>query len=228
MNETDRNILESLRHVLDSDRFSSQSRLPPERELAVELGISRFALRKALAILEEEGRIWRHVGRGTFVGLRPEPSEEEMPSVISATNPTEIMEARLILEPNLAALAALRATMSEFSKMELFLDRSKEAINTADFQHWDGLLHQTIAKATDNSLLISIFMVIHNVRASNIWGRLKEASDTVERREIYYCQHHDLVEALKDRDPVRAERIMREHLETLREHLLEIHEPQRL
>lgn len=225
MNETDRNILESLRHLLDSDRFPHQSRLPPERELSVELGISRSALRKAFAILEEEGKIWRHVGRGTFVGPRPEPSEEEMSSVISATNPTEIMEARLILEPNLAALAALRATISEFSKMELFLDRSKEAINTAEFQYWDGLLHQTIAKATDNSLLISIFMVMNNVRASNIWGRLKEASDTIERRKIYFRQHRDLIEALKDRDPVRAERIMREHLETLREHLLEFHKP---
>jgi len=57
--------------LLISGRYPAQSRLPPERELAVLLGVSRSGLREGLEILEAEGRIWRHVGKGTFVGPRP-------------------------------------------------------------------------------------------------------------------------------------------------------------
>lgn len=220
--ESDRDPIKHLRNFLIDGRFSPQSRLPAERVLADKLGVSRAALRKALAALEAEGRIWRHVGRGTFVGPRPELRQEGLSSVTAVTNPGEIMEARLVLEPRLAGLAAVRATMKELSEMEMVVNRSREAIDTAAFEHWDELLHQAIAKATDNSLLLSIFMVIHNVRQSDIWGSLKKASLSKEHREIYVEQHHELVRALGDRDALKAERRMREHLETVRQHLLEI------
>lgn len=211
-----------LRNLLAEDRFPPRSRLPAERILAKDLGVSRAALRKALAALEVEGRIWRHVGRGTFVGPRPEPRQEGLSSLTALTNPGEIMEARLLLEPRLAGLAAVRATMTELSEMEMVVDRSREAIDTEAFEHWDELLHQAVARATDNSLLVSIFMVIHNVRQCDIWGNLKKASLSKERREIYFEQHHQLVKALGERDALKAERRMREHLETVKQHLLEI------
>ena len=215
-------IVAKLREFLESNRFPPQSRIPPERVLVDKLGVSRTSLRKGLSALEEEGRIWRHVGRGTFVGPRPEPDEKGLTTVKAVTNPTEIMEARLALEPKLAGIAALRSTMDELSQMENYLERSKEAVDTRAFEHWDGLLHETIAKATDNSLLISLFMVIHNIRESDIWGGLKEASLTTERKKLYWRQHKDLVKTLKDRDAVQAERIMRNHLETVSKHLLEL------
>jgi DNA-binding FadR family transcriptional regulator len=80
----------------------------------------------------------------------------------------------------------------------------------------------SIAKATDNSLLISLFTVIQKMRQSNIWGSLKEALLTNVRRKIYYQQHRNLVEALKDRNAVKAEQLMREHLEMVRKHLLDL------
>jgi DNA-binding FadR family transcriptional regulator len=222
MGEAVRHAVKSLRELLEDDRPPGKGRLPAERVLAERLGISRTALRKALATLEEEGLIWRHVGRGTFVGPRPEPGGEEISSVTSVTNPGEIMEARLVLEPKLASMAAVRATMSELAHMEGLEFRSRDAVNTASFENLDGLLHQAIAKATDNSLLISLFMVIHKVRQSDIWGNLKKKTLSNEHRKIYVEQHRSLVKALMNRDAVRAERLMREHLETVRQHLLEI------
>jgi DNA-binding FadR family transcriptional regulator len=221
MGGTARHALENLRELLEDDRFSTGGRLPPERTLAGKLGISRSALRKALDALEEEGKIWRHVGRGTFVGTKPQSGQEELSSVSSVTNPGEIMEARLVLEPKLASMAAVRATMSELAHLETIEIRSREAVNTAAFEHWDGLLHQNIAKATDNSLLISLFMVIHKVRQSDIWGSLKKATLNNVHRKIYLEQHQKLVKALKDRNASMAEKLMREHLETVRQHLLE-------
>ena len=75
-------------------------RLPPERELAEELGVSRGTLRKALADLEVEGLIWRHVGRGTFVGNRPVETVQDLGEVTRRTNPAGVMEARLRWSPS--------------------------------------------------------------------------------------------------------------------------------
>jgi DNA-binding FadR family transcriptional regulator len=214
--------LKKLRDLVEGDKFASHKRLPPERKLAGELGVSRAVLRRALSILEGEGKIWRHVGRGTFVGSPAEASPEDVSRVSARTNPAEIMEARMILEPKLASLAALRATKNELAQMELYLKKSEEAIDTGSFEKWDELLHWSIAQATDNSLLTSLFRVIQKIRESNIWGSLKEASLTSARRKIYSQQHCDLVEALKDRNAVKAEGLMRGHLEMVRKHLMEI------
>jgi DNA-binding FadR family transcriptional regulator len=202
-------------------QFSGQNRLPPERTLSEKLGFSRSALRKALAVLEREGKIWRHVGRGTFLGPRPESAPEDISRVSAVTNPAEIMEARLILEPKLAALSALRATQNDLKDMEICLKRSKEATETAGFEKWDEQLHWRVAKSADNSLLVSLFAVIQKMRQSNIWGNLKEASLTNARRRIYSQQHQEVFKSLKTRNALQAESLMRKHLETVRSHLLE-------
>ena len=59
--------------VLESPDYPANSRLPAERALSVQLGLSRSALREALEILEAQGKVWRHVGQGTFIGTRPAP-----------------------------------------------------------------------------------------------------------------------------------------------------------
>lgn len=222
MRGLDPHTLKKLRDLLDSRRFAVQKRLPPERTLAAELGVSRAVLRKALAVLEGEGKIWRHVGKGTFIGSPATVGPQDVSKVSATTNPAEIMEARLILEPKLASLAALRATNNDLAEMEGSLKRSKEAVDTASFERWDERLHWHIAKASDNSLLISLFMVIQKMRQSNIWGNLKELSATNARRRTYFQQHCDLIKALKERNGARAERLMREHLETVQKHILEI------
>ncbi len=220
MRNGEKDLLQKLRNLLASRRFAVQKRLPPERALAEELGVTRSVLRKALAVLEREEKIWRHVGRGTFIGSSPAAGAADISRVSAATNPAEIMEARLILEPRLASLAALRATKNELAAMEAFLKKSKEAADTAEFEKWDELLHGSIARAADNSLLLSLFSIIQQMRQSDIWGRLKVASVTGERRKTYCGQHAGIVGALKDRNAVAAERMMREHLEAVRTHLI--------
>ena len=103
-------ILERLRGALSSGRFPDQGRLPAERVLAEEFGVSRSTLRNSLGVLEAEGRIWRHVGRGTFVGERPSVDAPALSALVNQTHPEEVMEVRLALEPRIASLAARRAT----------------------------------------------------------------------------------------------------------------------
>src|SRR5215203_6532918 len=93
------------------------TRLPPERRLVEMLGLNRPALRKALAVLESEGQIWRHVGKGTFVGSRPTIAQGDMSAIARKTNPGEVMRTRILLEPEVAAMAALNATPAHVAEM---------------------------------------------------------------------------------------------------------------
>ena len=101
--------LERLRALLEEGAFSQNQRVPPERSLAAQIGIGRRALRRALEVLEAEGRIWRHQGKGTFLGPRPTEPHINLEELSKRTHPLEVMHARLEIEPSLARLAALRA-----------------------------------------------------------------------------------------------------------------------
>lgn len=214
------NSVQQLRESLKSGRYPDQSRLPPERVLAVELGISRVALRRALTVLEAENLIWRHVGRGTFAGPRPRATHDAWFTIADITNPAEIMEVRLVFEPKIAAMAALRATPGDIEQMQKALLKAEAAPDTTSFELWDGALHQAIAKSTGNSLLISFFNTINNLREDKIWGRLKEASFTQDRKITYCKQHQKLVAAIVDRNSIKADRTMRVHLEMVQKNLL--------
>src|SRR5689334_18399594 len=102
MTESD-TALQELRTMLSEIDVTAESRLPPERDLARRFGVQRPALRKALAVLESEGQIWRHVGKGTFVGSRPSVAQGDVTAIARQTNPSEVMGTRVLLEPEVAA-----------------------------------------------------------------------------------------------------------------------------
>src|SRR5689334_15518524 len=101
--------LEKLRALLQSDSLDADGKLPTERMLSEILGVSRRSIRRALEVLEAEGRIWRRQGSGTFAGKRPDGWSNHVDSIIADTDLMEIMEVRLRVEPQLAQLAAIRA-----------------------------------------------------------------------------------------------------------------------
>lgn len=212
-------IFKQLNTLLESGRFPAQSRLPAERQLAAELKTTRGTLRQALALLEAKGLIWRHVGQGTFVGRPPASDEPNLAMLMKSTNPTEIMEARLILEPKIAGLAALRATADDISQLERCLEKSAVAADHQAFELWDGTLHETIAAASHSVLLKSLLNVMTRLREDELWGRLKKASLNPERQGAYNSQHRRCVDAIKNRDIGEAEEAMRDHLETVQENL---------
>ena len=109
-------ILDALREWLE--RHDSGTRLPPERTLADTLATSRPALRKALAVLEAEGRILRQVGRGTFTTTPPTQDFVGLAALTARTSPHDAMMARLALEPELANLAALHATPLDIRQLQ--------------------------------------------------------------------------------------------------------------
>lgn len=211
--------LEMLHDRLVSGRYQLGERLPSERLLCAELGISRSGLRKVLSHLEAEDLVWRHVGKGTFAGPRPALGAESFRIVTSKTNPLEIMEARLMLEPHVAGAAAQRASFQEIERLALCAKRNHEANDLETNEKWDVLFHETLVIATRNSLLIALYGGISKMRLSDEWCLRKQHWITPENWESFKRQHADVVQAVRERNGERAERAMREHLISVSKHI---------
>lgn len=208
-----------LLRYIEQSGLKNGDRLPPERDLSVILGLTRTALRRSLAMLEADGRIWRHVGRGTFIGGRP---MADLPSDIPAdANPQEVMELRMMLEPRAAGLAALRATTRDMADIERALEASVTAVEMETFEHWDAAFHRAVITACGNRMLMRLYELVHAARSDRLWGRLKRASLTPARRLLYIDQHRRIAAAIVDRDAATAEREMAAHLREVRDNLFQ-------
>jgi len=209
-----------LDEMLRENRFQPQSRLPPERELARQLAVSRMSLRAGLERLEADGRIWRHVGQGTFVGPRPEMPPKKLSFITANTSPAEVLEARLAIEPQIARMAAHRASGLQISDMMILVQKGRAAGDPATWESWDGQFHRALCLATGNRLLLSIFDSFNAMRRQKTWSRLRQAVLTQERRRHYAEQHQKIMEAVSSRDAARAELAMRAHVEDVTRSLL--------
>lgn len=197
-------------------------RLPTERELVARFATARSAARRTLAQLEAEGQITRSVGRGTFVAMPADEARlESVRGLLGAVHvsPAELMEARIRFEPEMAEMVVTHATAADFGRMELCLERAERGATLDDFELWDAALHQAIAAATHNRLVIRVFDLFTIVRQQAEWGRLKDRIVTPERRLDYQRQHRVIVEALRDRDAQRARQAITAHLVYARRNL---------
>lgn len=214
--------LRQLRILLDEGRFAADQRLPPERHLAAQIGIGRRALRRALEVLEAEGRIWRHQGKGTFLGPRPVHTETGLEELSNRTNPLEVMDVRLEIEPILARLASLRASNGDVERLLHLAEKTASSTDADGYELWDSALHRAIAEAAGNSLLLAIFDMIDRIRQDTNWQVLRERARSKDRLSAYVEQHRHVIAAISQREAHAAERAMREHLEAVRESLLQV------
>lgn len=205
---------------IDSGIWPDGFQLPTERALANEYGLARNTVRRALKALEEEGRLVRQVGRGTFVRTLPAGDGGEILERMRAASPADIMEVRLIIEPQVAALAASRASADDLAEIERLLRSSISAKGIAEFEQWDAQLHMAIFKATKNALLMDYCAAINAVRSQPKWYRLKQRAHTPALRSVYDRQHGAIVAALRERDPEAARRAQHQHLAAVRDNLL--------
>jgi DNA-binding FadR family transcriptional regulator len=213
-------LLQSLQEAIDTGRWKPGERMPTERALSVQYGVARNTIRRALQQLEDAGRIARHVGRGTFVEQGKRRPPNDLARRIENASPTEIMEVRLIIEPQAAECAAARANGAEIDAMAECLTQGEKAPTIAEFEMWDGLFHQALIASCRNQLLIDIYDAINAVRRKADWAALKERVVTPARRTVTEKQHRGIVAALKARDAQRAGLEMKSHLLDVRRSLV--------
>lgn len=202
-----------LRAFIDAGGYRPGDRLPPERELIGSLGMTRNTLRKGLEALEREGAIWRHVGKGTFVAARGgKGAAAGLGELSRQLSPVQLMRARLALEPAIAREAAANASAEHVAKLSAARDRAVAAASWDAYEAEDDAFHRSVAEATGNILLLSLFDHLNQVRRAVAWNSVIRQSDRPTREHSSFAEHDRIVAAIEMRDPVAAHAAMREHL----------------
>jgi GntR family transcriptional regulator, transcriptional repressor for pyruvate dehydrogenase complex len=190
-------------------------KLPPERDLASMMHVSRPSLREALRALAMQNIVEIRQGSGTYVtSLKPDLLVEHLDFVFFLDDSTfaELLEARLMLEPSIAAVAACRASDEELSRLRVCMERASEAVDDPDaFLAADLALHEAITSAAHNQIM-SRFMA-SLVRLGMASRRRTVTLPGVRSQSLQY--HRAIVDALLRRDSEAAAGIMRQHLEAL-------------
>lgn len=216
--------LVQLQAYLAQHDLPSDSRLPAERELCEVLGVSRGDLRKALALLEKEGKIWRRVGKGTFIGSGPLEETVAIAEISGRTNPADLMRSRLIVEPEIAREAALHATQDDILAMRRSLVQTRAAVTWRQYENLDNLLHRQIAQASRNTVLLGLFDVLNAIRRAVVWGRLRVEPARPPADHHSFAEHDRIVDAIENRDLGGAASAMRSHLQSVERRLIPLRE----
>ncbi len=205
-------VVQRIKDLLSRGELKAGSRLPPERELAEMLSISRPSLRTALKALSVMGIIRAKPGAGTYIAdSLPEVFTEPMHfmTLINQTSVEELFEARRIIEAGLAELAAERATAEDLVLLAQEIEGMREAINDPEnFLKHDVRFHQVMARAANNKLMSGVMDTIAQLLFHIRRQTINHASDLEDAIEW----HQKIVEALRKRDVKRAKDMLSGHL----------------
>jgi len=207
-----RQVAAQLSSLMANGEFPEGSRLPSERDLAEQLGVSRPSVREGLIALEVQGKVEVRVGAGIFVA-RARPVAVVDP-LAEGQGPFELLRARWLVEGEIAAEAARNASPEELGVVRSAVaemearHRQKRDAETADRN-----FHIGIAKATHNGALVSVARDLWDQGRGAIWKRMEHHFQTPELRVAVFRDHGAILTALEARDARGARAAMRQHLE---------------
>jgi GntR family transcriptional repressor for pyruvate dehydrogenase complex len=207
-------VKSQLLKMISSGQLTPGDRLPPERELAVEMGVSRNVVREALRSLVDANVLQARQGAGVFVAsLDIESLMEPLELVLSLERATlqSLVQARLVIEPGIAALAAVHGSDEDIQALEDLVQEGswRGAHDSGRHLEIDVELHARIVRMAGNPFLIRIMESVGRLARSsrdftNPFPRMREAAQ---------ADHERIVAALRARDPEEAREAMRHHLE---------------
>jgi len=220
-------IVDQIVELIRKGEFPNTTQLPPERDLAEQLGVSRASLREALSALQILGLVETRPGQGTFVCAEKVPSllqygaswlyEEE-------ESPFAILKARKTVEPYIAALAAGQRSNASLKRLDEILDSVEaDPSDRTIFTEGDRKFHKAIAEATDNPVLVSMMSIVHELMGHRLWLTLMMNSTlaTAGRVQEALGEHRRVYEAIKAQDEKAAAARMKEHLESVERYMIE-------
>jgi GntR family uxuAB operon transcriptional repressor len=222
----------TLYEELSDARYRVGDRLPPEREIAERLGVSRAVVREALIMLELMGLV--EVRKGSGIYLIKQPSKHSSNGEIESSldkddvGPFEMMQARQLLESHVAEFAATQATKKDIMKMRDALELEKQNIDVLDDNHaGDKLFHFAIAEATQNSVLVDLVENLWERRESSpMWKQLHSHITDQTYRKKWLVDHENILLAIQQKKPDAARMAMWRHLENVKDTLLILSEHQ--
>lgn len=206
-----RKIARQLSGLIAAGEFKPGQRLPAERELAQQLGVSRPSVREALIALEIEGKVEVRVGSGVFV-CQPTPQEAAPES--EGEGPFELIRARMVVEGETAACAAREASPAEVVEMRAALDELKRAQASAQSTEApDRAFHLAVARATHNGPLLAVVQMLWDQGRGAIWKTMERHFETPALRAATLKDHRAVLDAIAAGDARAARKAMRAHLE---------------
>ncbi|MDE1177564.1 MAG: FadR/GntR family transcriptional regulator [Edaphobacter sp.] len=209
-------VVEHVRALIASGEVKPGDRLPPERELARELQISRSSLRAGIGFLSAMGVLKSRHGAGTFVSSGPPALDSNSLSVLGVLHgflPWQMFEARLVLEASVAALAAERATDEHIAELaEEVAEMYASLDDPQEYLIHDVRFHRTIARAAGNPILAALMETITANLYENRQHTVHHSQDLKESAEM----HREIFRAIRTRNGAAARRTMEQHLNLAR------------
>ncbi|WCM20533.1 FadR family transcriptional regulator [Paraburkholderia bryophila] len=204
-------IADQIRSLIQSGGFAPGSRLPPERDLAQQLGVSRPSLREALIALEISGSVEIRQGSGVYVCRAADRPVNAIAGL--GESPSELMQARAVLEGAVIVLATALITPDRLARLRETLDAMRANIDEgrSPLDH-DRAFHVCIAEMSGNSVLVRMVAELFDERHSPISARLSGHAETSQTWAAALVEHEAIYRALEDRDPLAAQSAIRGHL----------------
>jgi len=212
-----RQIAEQLRGLIGGGEFASGARLPAERDLARQLGVSRPSVREALIALEVEGWVEVRVGSGVYVRPQPHPNAHGKSNGHSAGlaewGPLELMRARELVEGEVAALAAKHARKAQVTAMSDALARMQSDAQAGIVpREGDEAFHDAIAGACGNEVLRDTVVGYWDARSGPLFERMSDYFETPAAWTAAITEHEAVLDAIRAHDAASARAAMHHHL----------------
>lgn len=218
-------VADKITQMIKEGAFPPGSRLPGERELAERFNVSRVTVREAEIALQALGYLSIKTGSGVYVLDPSARGEGALPSV----TPFELTEARQLFESEAAALAARQVDDATLEKLEGLIERmsSTDPADEEDSQEADREFHLLIAAASGNTAVQFVVETLWKMRTqipevNKVHSAICAEEDSGQRG----AKHTDIIDALKDRDPVAARKAMQDHFRRLLEEMIDLTEEQ--
>lgn len=196
--------------------FKVGDKLPSERELCEQFGVSRAPVRQALSALEMNGVIYSRQGEGVFVKNTTITTEGTLS--MKSASPEDIVEARMHIEPLIIHFAALRATDQEIEELKQTMKKMEEETRLGVYvPETDEQLHMGIARASHNDLFVTFMSSITNaMKQQEMWRFIRDRTVTrSDYREINFQEHKMIIKALEERNASEAVTRMTDHMQNL-------------
>jgi DNA-binding FadR family transcriptional regulator len=208
-----RQIADQIRTLIRSGEFPSGSRLPPERDLAKQLGVSRPSVREALIALEVEGLVEVRIGSGIYVQA-PGENEETGKAHDAQAGPFELLRARYVIEAECAALAAKSANKAQVQAIAEALTQMQHEMDVGEHHPVGGdrLFHLRIAEATGNGALVAVVKMLWEERTGELYKQLEHHYDSPALWESAMAEHRAVLKAIVAKDSHGARAAMQRHL----------------
>ncbi len=212
-------VAAQLRRSILEGEYAFEERLPAERSLAENFGVSRGTIRSVLDLLEQQNLVTRQVGSGTYVTHRDITNQQEISSV---TSPLEMVEVRIAIEPQMVRLAIANASSRDLEDLRDALRQCEECGGDPEkFARADTAFHMALASCSRNKLMYWLYERISEVRRHSQWRSMKAKLLTADRIDYYNGQHRALYEAIASRDTPSAVKMIKDHLYRVQDDLLE-------